>query len=157
MKSEHRRIKELYPSDDRRGADALVVTDLAKRFRHVAAVRGLTFGVHHGECFGLLGINGAGKTTTFRMLTGDEVPTGGTATLLGFSLRRHRSHFLRQVGYCPQFDSIIDVLTGTEMLRLFGRLRGLPKEVLEGEIEHWINVFGNLCNNKYQSYLYYST
>ena len=46
------------------------------------------------------------------------------------------------MGYCPQFDSIIDVLTGREMLRLFGRLRGLPAEVAEAEIEHWIDIFG---------------
>ncbi len=127
---------------DRRGADALVVTDLSKRFHSMTAVRGLTFGVHHGECFGLLGINGAGKTTTFRMLTGDETPTTGEASMLGYSLNGERRDFLRQVGYCPQFDSIIEVLTGREMLRLFGRLRGLPKEIVEEEIEHWLRVFG---------------
>ena len=31
------------------------------------AVKGLSFGVKPGECFGLLGINGAGKTTSFRL------------------------------------------------------------------------------------------
>ncbi len=124
-------------------SDALVVTNLVKRFPLMTAVRGLTFGVRHGECFGLLGINGAGKTTTFRMLTGDEVPTEGSASLLGHGLRGgERKEFLRKVGYCPQFDSIIDVLTGREMLRLFGRLRGLPAEVAEAEIEHWIDIFG---------------
>ena len=39
------------------------------------------------ECFGLLGINGAGKTTTFRMLTGDETMTSGTAVVDGFDVR----------------------------------------------------------------------
>ena len=32
------------------------------------AVRTLTMGVSHGECFGMLGPNGAGKTTTINML-----------------------------------------------------------------------------------------
>ena len=40
-----------------------------------------------GECFGLLGINGAGKTTTFRMLTGDETMTSGTAVVDGYDIR----------------------------------------------------------------------
>ena len=39
-----------------------------------------------GECFGLLGINGAGKTTTFRMLTGDEPMTSGTAVVDGYDI-----------------------------------------------------------------------
>ena len=47
--------------------DVLIVKDLVKTFDLLTAVRGLNFGVKHGECFGLLGINGAGKTTTFRL------------------------------------------------------------------------------------------
>ena len=47
----------------------------------------LSLGISQGECFGLLGINGAGKTTTFRMLTGDETMTSGTAVLDSFDIR----------------------------------------------------------------------
>ena len=43
------------------------------------------------ECFGLLGINGAGKTTTFRMLTGDETMTSGTAIVDGYDIRDNMS------------------------------------------------------------------
>ena len=32
------------------------------------AVRTLTLGIRHGECFGMLGPNGAGKSTTINML-----------------------------------------------------------------------------------------
>lgn len=46
----------------------------------------LSLGVPMNECFGLLGINGAGKTTTFRMLTGDETMTSGTALVEGFDI-----------------------------------------------------------------------
>ena len=46
----------------------------------------MSLGVPLGECFGLLGINGAGKTTTFRMLTGDETMTSGTAVVGGFDI-----------------------------------------------------------------------
>ena len=47
----------------------------------------LSLGIPKGECFGLLGINGAGKTTTFRMLTGDETMTSGTAVVDGYDIR----------------------------------------------------------------------
>ena len=48
---------------------------------------GLCLGIPRGECFGLLGVNGAGKTTTFKMLTGDETITSGTAYVGGLYIR----------------------------------------------------------------------
>ena len=51
------------------------------------AVKSLSFGVGPGECFGFLGVNGAGKTTTMSMLTGQTVPTSGTATVVGHDVR----------------------------------------------------------------------
>ena len=50
----------------------------------------------------------------------------GKAILLGVEMAQNRRQFLSQIGYCPQFDSIIGVMTGREMLRLFARLRGIP-------------------------------
>jgi ABC-type multidrug transport system ATPase subunit len=41
------------------------------------AVRTLTMGVQHGECFGMLGPNGAGKTTTINMLGAPRDPRDG--------------------------------------------------------------------------------
>ena len=52
----------------------------------LVAVDHLSLGIPHGECFGLLGQNGAGKTTTFRILTGDETMTSGSATIDGFDV-----------------------------------------------------------------------
>ena len=57
-------------------------------------------------------------------LTGDEIMSDGKAILLGVEMAQNRRQFLSQIGYCPQFDSIIGVMTGREMLRLFARLRG---------------------------------
>lgn len=79
-----------------------------------------------GECFGFLGVNGAGKTTSFRMLTGDEYMTSGQASLYGVEMNSKKRRFMRMIGYCPQFDSIIEVLTGRQMLSLFAHIRGLP-------------------------------
>ena len=78
-------------------SDVLKVFGLKKKFRRLAAVRDVSFGVKAGECFGLLGINGAGKTTSFRMLTGDETPSRGEAEILGYRLTQDRRKFLSQV------------------------------------------------------------
>ena len=52
-----------------------------------------------------------------------------------------RSEYLSSIGYCPQFDSIIEVLTGREMLTLFARIRGLTSKdnLINNEIEKLAN------------------
>ncbi|XP_059097129.1 phospholipid-transporting ATPase ABCA3-like [Tigriopus californicus] len=121
---------------------ALIVNNLAKNFGKFRAVRGLSFTIKHGECFGFLGVNGAGKTTSFRMLTGDEYMTEGQSILYGQDLGSNRRKYLRQIGYCPQFDSIIDVLTGREILNLFAHIRGVPKRRMQEEVNKWIEFVG---------------
>ncbi|XP_065303387.2 phospholipid-transporting ATPase ABCA3-like isoform X2 [Dermacentor albipictus] len=88
-------------------------------------LQGLSFTVQPAECFGLLGVNGAGKTTTFRILSGEILPHQGDAVALNFSLVRERLQFQRFIGYCPQRDGLLDMLTGIETLTLFGRLSGI--------------------------------
>ncbi|CAG0923965.1 unnamed protein product [Notodromas monacha] len=48
----------------------LVVANVFKRFQRKLPIRGISFGVHYGECFGLLGVNGAGKTLVFKIVSG---------------------------------------------------------------------------------------
>ncbi|PWA20139.1 hypothetical protein CCH79_00020528, partial [Gambusia affinis] len=91
------------------------------------AVDRLCVGIPPGECFGLLGVNGAGKTTTFKMLTGDTLVTSGEAFLAGKSVLREIEDVHRNMGYCPQFDAINELLTGREHLELYAVLRGVPE------------------------------
>jgi ATP-binding cassette subfamily A (ABC1) protein 1 len=91
------------------------------------AVRGLSFGVPVGEVFGFLGINGAGKSTSMGVLTGETLPTRGTAKLAGLDIVRQQPQVRRLVGYCPQFDALIDNLTLREHLLLFARIKGVPE------------------------------
>jgi len=74
-------------------------------------------GVPKGECFGLLGVNGAGKTTTFKMLTGDTTPTAGDAFICGQSILNNIREVQQKTGYCPQFEALNSLLTGTLLLR----------------------------------------
>ncbi|XP_075742019.1 phospholipid-transporting ATPase ABCA3 [Rhipicephalus microplus] len=113
----------------------LCVDNLRKSYRSVEAVRGLSFTLNSHECFGLLGMNGAGKTTTFRMLAGDLVPTAGNAFIGDADLATSRRKYQARIGYCPQTDVTLDLLSGREMLALFGRLRGIPETDLEKVID----------------------
>ena len=65
---------------------AIAVTDLAKTYRQVTAVDGVSFAVPRGAIVGLLGGNGAGKTTTIAMIMGLVLPDSGTAKVLGIDM-----------------------------------------------------------------------
>ena len=47
------------------------------------------------------------------MLTGDIDPTDGMAEINGFSILNELGDARRNIGYCPQFDALHPLLTGT--------------------------------------------
>jgi ATP-binding cassette, subfamily A (ABC1), member 3 len=63
------------------------------------------------------------KTTTLGMLTGDLQPSGGQAFIAGLPLSDPRTR--RLIGFCPQTDPLLDLMTGWETLWFFGRVRGV--------------------------------
>ncbi|XP_031098016.1 ABC transporter A family member 1 [Ipomoea triloba] len=95
------------------------------------AVHSLTFSVQEGECFGFLGTNGAGKTTTLSMLSGEEQPSDGTAFIFGRDICSNPKIARRHIGYCPQFDALLEFLTVQEHLELYARIKGVPEYELE--------------------------
>lgn len=60
------------------------------------AVREISFSINEGEMVGFLGPNGAGKTTTLKMLSGILHPSGGEASVLGFTPWKRQKEFKRQ-------------------------------------------------------------
>eukprot|EP00038_Savillea_parva_P020504 m.31532 g.31532 ORF g.31532 m.31532 type:complete len:1880 (-) comp4810_c0_seq1:140-5779(-) len=130
---ERSRVSEGHAKDE-----AVVVENLTKLFGTKAAVNKVTFGIPHGECFGLLGVNGAGKTTLFRMLTGEIGMSFGGAAVNGSDVARDLVNARRHIGYTPQYDGLIPHLTGRDHLVMFGLLRGIPDEHLHREVNHTI-------------------
>ncbi|CAI4221781.1 unnamed protein product [Auanema sp. JU1783] len=109
----------------------LVVSELAKAYSSsTLAVKGVSFIVEKGECFGLLGLNGAGKTTTFGMLTGKIFPGAGYISLNGSEVSGGNSKDFTHIGYCPQFDALNTQLTTRENLIFFARIRGIPEQYI---------------------------
>uniref|UniRef100_A0A672P8F1 ATP binding cassette subfamily A member 4 n=1 Tax=Sinocyclocheilus grahami TaxID=75366 RepID=A0A672P8F1_SINGR len=124
--------------------DILLIRDLSKTYRRRKrpAVDKICVGVPAGECFGLLGVNGAGKTTTFKMLTGDTDVTSGEASVAGYSILTNILDVHQNMGYCPQFDAIDELLTGREHLYLYARLRGIPESEISRVAEWGIQKLG---------------
>uniref|UniRef100_A0A8C8CT99 P-type phospholipid transporter n=1 Tax=Oncorhynchus tshawytscha TaxID=74940 RepID=A0A8C8CT99_ONCTS len=124
--------------------DLLRICDLSKVYsgKKIPAVDRVCVGVPAAECFGLWGINGAGKTTTFKMLTGDISISGGEAFLNGYSVRTEMRDVHQNMGYCPQFDALNDLLTGREHLEFYARLRGVPEKEVPMVAEWGIQKLG---------------
>lgn len=66
------------------------------------------------------------------MLTGDERISDGNAWVRGISLKSDMPNVHKMIGYCPQFDALIEDLTGRETLEMFALLRGVPHEDIDG-------------------------
>eukprot|EP00040_Diaphanoeca_grandis_P036072 m.228737 g.228737 ORF g.228737 m.228737 type:complete len:2030 (+) comp33545_c0_seq2:117-6206(+) len=124
--------------------EAVVVDRIVKTYGSGAtqkkAVQGMSFGIPHGECFGLLGVNGAGKTTSFRMLTGEVSMTSGAAKINGFDVATQSSQARQSMGYCPQYDGLIPELTGEETLTLFANIRGLKPTKIKKAVDEAITL-----------------
>ena len=100
------------------------------------AVKGVTFGVKKGECFGLLGTNGAGKTSTFKVLTGEVIPNFGQSLIAGLDTKTDMKTIGSLIGYCPQFDALLENLTSREHLELYAAIKGIPYNMREKLIEN---------------------
>ncbi|XP_068437505.1 retinal-specific phospholipid-transporting ATPase ABCA4a isoform X1 [Clinocottus analis] len=124
--------------------DILRIRDLSKTYTGtlIPAVDRICVAVSPGECFGLLGVNGAGKTTTFKMLTGDIDVTSGEASVAGHSILSNILDVHQNMGYCPQFDAVDELLTGREHLHLYARLRGVPELEISRVAEWAIQKLG---------------
>lgn len=118
--------------------DILEIKELTKIYRRkrTPAVDRICVGIPPGECFGLLGVNGAGKSTTFKMLTGDTFVTSGDALLNKNSILSNIHEAYQNMGYCPQFDAITELLTGREHVEFFALLRGVPEKEV-GKVGEW--------------------
>ncbi|KAK3101854.1 hypothetical protein FSP39_006814 [Pinctada imbricata] len=128
--AEKKRINET-PLASLMNTDSLILQNLRKTYGHFMAVKDICVGIPKQECFGLLGQNGAGKTSTFKMLTGDIAITSGNAYLDTYSVKYNIKEVQLNMGYCPQFDALIEQMTGRETLTMYARLRGVQEDQIK--------------------------
>jgi ABC-2 type transport system ATP-binding protein len=105
---------------------AVSVTGLRKAYGDKVVLDSVDLTIGEGEVIALLGPNGAGKTTIVRILSTLIPADAGTATVMGYDLRREARAVRRVIGVTGQFSAVDDLLTGEENLLLMGRLLHLP-------------------------------
>ncbi len=99
-------------------------TKLTKYYGKQLGIAEVDLAVNRGEVFGYLGPNGAGKTTTIRTLLDFIRPSGGSAAIFGLDARQSSVAIHRRVGYLNGELALYDDMTGEQLLRYLGNLRG---------------------------------
>ena len=120
----------------------LALRGLRKQFGQKVAVDGLTLDVPAGSMLGLLGPNGAGKTTTLAMTTGLLRPDAGTAWVLGADVWQDPAAAKGRMGVLPDGIRMLDRLTGSELLRYSGLLRGMPEAEVVSRAAELLDALG---------------
>jgi len=133
----------------------LEVRNLVKRYNRIPAVDGVSFTIGPGEILGYVGPNGAGKSTTVKVLTGLIEPTSGAVFFHDRDVRQDWVGFQRALGYVPEEPHLYPHLSGREYLQLVGRLRGLPRRVLEPRMDLMLRLF-SLWEDRYSPLASYS-
>jgi ABC-type multidrug transport system ATPase subunit len=88
----------------------------------ITALDDISFEVHTGELFGIIGPDGAGKTSLFRILTTLLLADSGSATVDGFDVVKDYKAIRKRVGYMPGKFSLYQDLTVEENLEFFASI-----------------------------------
>ncbi|MFG1519942.1 MAG: ABC transporter ATP-binding protein [Thermoplasmataceae archaeon] len=107
-----------------------------KRF----VVDDVSFDVHNGEIYGLLGRNGAGKTTTIKILTSLIRATSGKISVLGMDPAKAGNRLRSRIGVVLQDDSF-DFTTVEKSFDIYGYIWNVEKSVRERRKEELIALF----------------
>ncbi len=119
----------------------IVARGLIKEFGDLIAVRGISFDVRPGECFGFLGPNGAGKTSTMRMIACVSPLTAGTLLVNGLPVQSQGRVIKSTIGIVPQGDNLDDELSVIDNLRLYAGYFGINGSAAHSRAMHALELF----------------
>nr|XP_012645592.1 ATP-binding cassette sub-family A member 3-like isoform X2 [Microcebus murinus] len=105
----------------------------------ILAVKNISLAVQKGECFGLLGYNGAGKTTIFQILTGEISATSGEVFIDGLNITDNVIKVRPKIGYCPQFDALLEYMTAREIMIMYARIWGVSEPQIGPYVKKCLN------------------
>lgn len=108
----------------------------------VEALTDVSFDVHEGEIFGLIGRNGAGKTTLTKIVATLVQPTSGSVAVQGYDSVRDEELVRSRVGLATAEErSFYWRLTVQQNLMFFARLYGLSDAAARRRITYLIERF----------------
>ena len=127
-------------------APIITVEGLSRNFKAQKALRDVSFEIHRGQVFLLLGHNGAGKTTFLKILLGLLKPTTGSVRVFGLD-PWHYEEGLRvrsRMGVMLEVNGLYEKMTAWENLEVFARIYRLDAQGWKRRAEALLDDVGLL-------------
>ncbi len=118
------------------------VSNLRKTFDAVDALKGISFNIPKGECYGLLGPNGAGKTTTISILSTIVEPDDGEITIADLDLKKNPLECKKNIGVVTQEIALYNELSAYDNLLFWGGMYTIPGKELKKRIDETLDLLG---------------
>ncbi len=106
---------------------SLQMDGVSVRFGAVQALENVSLSSDAGQALLLAGPNGAGKSTLIRVLLGLVKPSSGSLLVDG-KAQPVDNAFKMRLGYLPEAVAFAENLTGYQVMRFFGTVRGVARE-----------------------------
>jgi ABC-2 type transport system ATP-binding protein len=119
----------------------LVVEELVVAYGEHRAVDRLSFSIHPGEIYGLLGSNGAGKSSTIKAIVGLVRPTGGRIRAFGIDPVLDGLRAKERMGYVPETSLLYEALTPREFLEFVASVRRLDQASASARAKSYATAF----------------
>ncbi|XP_013413257.1 ATP-binding cassette sub-family A member 1 [Lingula anatina] len=116
----------------------IVIKKLTKNFGKKAALSGVNITIYANEIFVLYGKAKAGKSILLSIITGRMQPSSGSAIFEKYDVTKNMNAIRPKLGFCPQKNVLFDDMTVWEHMKLFTKLKGLPKKQIVAEAERWM-------------------
>ena len=113
--------------------DLIIADELSKWYGDVIGLNSMDLTIKEGIT-GIVGPNGAGKSTFFKLIMGLLKPSMGEISVFGQRpWKNDKIH--RDMGFCPDYESLPSRTTGYDYLKLVGSLQGINGSFLEERIK----------------------
>jgi ABC-2 type transport system ATP-binding protein len=132
----------------------IIVSNLKKTFDTVDALKGISFNIPQGECYGLLGPNGAGKTTTISIMSTLIKPDGGEVNIAGYDLKKNPLDCKKNIGVVTQEIALYNELSAYDNLLFWGGIYKIPGKEKTERINETLDLLGltDRKNDKVKTY-----
>lgn len=131
------------------------VSNLKKTFNTIDALKGISFHIPQGACYGLLGPNGAGKTTTISILSTIIEPDDGEITIAGYDLKKNPLNCKKKIGVVTQEIALYNEFSAYDNLLFWGGMYNIPRKELKECIDETLELLG-LTDRKHDQVKTYS-